>query len=320
MGFTLIELLVVIAIIAILIGLLLPAVQKVREAAARIKCSNNLKQITLATVDCADTNGGFLPPGIGLYPNPSPANLNGEGGVFLHLLPWIEQDNTYKAMKGGDGRNGNFPTYTQWNGQNYKIKTYICPSDPTQSAQGIWAQSVTSYAYNGQVFGVTYGSAAGQNQNPWYWNVPLHAFPAYISDGTSNTIFFTEKEILSYGASNWSPDSGFNYWGDWGPCVYSPESGDQAGGECKNWSTWGGPKPTSLPQIQPNKNPTVNSPNCANATPNCGNGNLANTGHSSGILVSMGDGSVRMVGASISPATWWAAITCRCGDVLGSDW
>src|SRR5947209_15947451 len=102
-AFTLIELLVVIAIIAILIGLLVPAVQKVREAAARVQCINNLKQISLATVNCSDTNSGVMPPGIGWYPTDNDRRYlsNGAGGaygsVFFHILPYIEQDNLYKA-------------------------------------------------------------------------------------------------------------------------------------------------------------------------------------------------------------------------------
>src|SRR5262245_24869876 len=114
-GFTLIELLVVIAIIAILIGLLLPAVQKVREAAQKSQCQNNLKQMTLATINCADTNQGKLPPGLGLYTSRRPTANNSNGGLFFHLLPYIEQGNLHTAaLIAMDDRNGNLPTYSQW--------------------------------------------------------------------------------------------------------------------------------------------------------------------------------------------------------------
>ena len=103
-AFTLIELLVVIAIIAVLIGLLLPAVQKVREAAARAQCQNNLKQLGISCANCADTNQGKLPPGIGTFPRPNLGNCGGNqgaswGGLFFHLLPYFEQGNLLKACQ-----------------------------------------------------------------------------------------------------------------------------------------------------------------------------------------------------------------------------
>jgi len=296
-GFTLIELLVVIAIIAILIGLLVPAVQKVREAAARIQCTNNLKQITLATMNCADQHAGQLPPGLGNYPVIGPSDRNGQGGLLFHILPYVEQDTMYKRSLGTDGRNGNLATYSAWNVQNIgKVKTYICPSDPTQDGASavngtIWCTAVTSYAYNGQVFFVAY---------PWGWGNGLKKFPSYITDGTSQTVAYTEKEMISSGAPNWSPDNWppqLNVWVDWGPCVASPESGDQMQGKTPAQFIF---------QIQPR--------------PGFGNGNYPNSPHPGGINVALFDGSVRFLGAGVSGVTFFNAMTPQGQEVLGSDW
>src|SRR5438046_245868 len=134
-AFTLIELLVVIAIIAILIGLLLPAVQKVREAAARSSCQNNLKQIALAAHNYAGTNNGSLPQGVtGLAPTPADMGTGPWVGVLAHLLPYIEQSAVYSQIQGiswnptptGDGWWRFGPTIAA---ARTRIKTYQCPSD-----------------------------------------------------------------------------------------------------------------------------------------------------------------------------------------------
>src|SRR5260370_23841160 len=133
-AFTLIELLVVIAIIAVLIGLLLPAVQKVREAANRTTCTNNLKQIALATHNCQDAYGN-LPPIVGPYPTLTSNGYKADGSTqkgvgtpLIFLLPFMEQKNLWDEVtsKGGDSPLGwadNFHSYT------IPVKYYIFPSE-----------------------------------------------------------------------------------------------------------------------------------------------------------------------------------------------
>ena len=147
-AFTLIELLVVIAIIAVLIGLLLPAVQKVREAAARIQCGNNLKQLSLSAHDYASANGDAMPA----FYNQT---LNGnQEQVFVALLPYLEHSTEYNTFFNPGTTQVNLQRFGVQIGHRVILKNFSCPSDPTFGnglGEGDWASG--SYVANYQVFG-----------------------------------------------------------------------------------------------------------------------------------------------------------------------
>ena len=298
-GFTLIELLVVIAIIAILIGLLVPAVQKVREAAARAQCQNNMKQIVLGLHNCAGTYNTRLPPGIGSFPNTNmgrPPTSGAFGGLLYHLLPFVEQKNLYNMSALG---NGGYDVELGGGGfvESQTVPVYICPSDPTVPAtSGSWA--VGSYCYNGMVF-----KSAG---------LGLPRLPASFQDGTSQTILISEQ----YGGANPGFPAGYNslWWWDYNS-FQTPQGYD---GDCGSTGFNG---PGYMPLFQPplsycNSNTInlswtsgVSACMCRPVSP-----------HTGGINVGLGDGSVRTLSQGISSGTFYAACTPSNGDILGPDW
>jgi prepilin-type N-terminal cleavage/methylation domain-containing protein len=303
-GFTLIELLVVIAIIAILIGLLLPAVQKVREAAARMQCSNNLKQLVLAVHNLHDSRSA-LPPlaadGVGSY-TPATTPFGQHDFTWCHwILPYIEQDNVFKACNPTNGYGGTGGA----NGLMYgtRIKTFVCPSD-SSSQGGLCSTSnggannwyVSNYGANNYVFG-------DPARNKAYPIVPK-LLTATVPDGLSNTVFFAEM----YGTcgSGGSQNSGSTYGSLWADSNTVWRAGFNLN-QSSVKSNINAYTPALMFQVQPHfyKNCDARVPQGI---------------HTGGIMTGLGDGSVRMVSAGVSLATWQKAVDPQDGGILGSDW
>jgi prepilin-type N-terminal cleavage/methylation domain-containing protein len=288
-AFTLIELLVVIAIIAILIGLLLPAVQKVRAAAARTQSANNLKQMGIALQNMASDHNGSLPPSYGAYPMFGP-----QGSLFCFLLPYMEQDTIYNQYNPGNG--GTFgsvtnttvtPPVTTLGPIPVAVKAYIAPADFSNNPA---QPGLTSYASNALVFG----------------NIGAN-LPATFQDGTSNTVVLTERfavanAFTTTGTTTTSTQQShfWSYTDNWIMPSYTPAVVTSTGTVTTPAAY------VAYPQF--------------NATVTTANDPQPQSFGGSSMLVGMADGSVRPVTPAVSPLTWYYACNPADGQPMPQDW
>jgi len=340
-GFTLIELLVVIAIIAILIGLLLPAVQKIREAANRMKCSNNIKQIALGNMNYESSYGTFV-PGV---------SRTGccWGTWMIPMLPYMEQDNLFRIYVNFGGNDSTGVRYSGGvNGQvaTKRLPSFMCPSDQVKNWNGgtltmhnyvlnagnsnLYQVSTPVGCTNGSTIGdngcVTFGGApfgwyedpatlaAGGDASPTDYTAGnptqgLSGRPraiAEITDGTSNTLCVSEVII---GPSD-GDYRGFSWWGGGaGFTTYQTPNNDGAT-DVMTGAGCGSAPYGNTPRM----------PCTTTSTSTLARMQLARSRHTQGVNVAMCDGSVRFASNSVSRTTWLSLGTSMGGEPPASDW
>lgn len=334
---TLLELLIVIAIIAILVGLTIPAVQRVRAAAGQAQCANNFKQLGLA-IHAAHDQHGRMPPAFGFFPQSDIfSGNNGLGTLFFHLLPHVDQQALYQqsrykppltpgpspkgrggnntAPPGGRGsqRQQDFFKYTANGVHQTQVPVFNCPGDPTlrPGIDPAVRYAPSSYAANYLVFGNVDKNFANRNAQ----GKPKLAvsFP----DGTSQTILFAEKYASAWikASVNQGPQyKGGCHWAYFQADCHNPlfaytEPARFSRTQRTDLNAVGpgvaGDKRSGRFQVQPNANGYCNP---------C----LPATGHAS-MNVGMADASVRQLSRDMSRQTWWALVTPAGGEAANLD-
>lgn len=329
-GFTLIELLVVIAIIAVLIGLLLPAVQKVREAANRMSCSNNLKQIALACHSYHDT-AQKLPYG-------RKTDVYNAYTWSALILPYMEQTNKYNNMTGVPDNaldaGGNVVGYLAQLpdpavGRESLVKPYCCPSDQPPRAGEVgsnWGRNRGNYlgcVGAGNMYGVAFAGQtpttglAGIFQTSPGQNVKNRAVCTLggdISDGTSNTVMFSEG--LATSVTGWGGNPGDIMLGNMGAALFT---------------TFNPPNTTVADLLRGNGDgdanvcpqnrgdPLYTAPCAWTGSTQANSYYSARSKHAGGVNAAMGDGSVRFVSNNVN-ATTWRQVGTRVGGETLVDW
>jgi prepilin-type N-terminal cleavage/methylation domain-containing protein len=323
-GFTLIELLVVIAIIGILIALLLPAVQKVREAANRVKCENNLKQIGLAMHGYHDSQGSFPP----CYEKkvspqyPSVPSFLFRWSPLAKITPYIEQDNLYHIL------DLTIPLYIDTSltvsppnvpGVRQKIALYVCPSDPQEPTNPNFGPNdyVACYGTGGN--GGSHDPSNGPVDGIFYTGSRTRI--ADITDGTSNTAMMSE----SLQGPGGSPPSGpLPADSPLRQVLYaSLSSGAMTEGKCMDQAniTWATDRDSKWADgdvycaiYDHHRTPNSSIWDCI-AGPF--SWRVARSMHAGGVNLLLSDGSVRFVTNGVNPETWAALGSRNGGEVVG---